>query len=473
MAHEKKNWHPAFIKYIDFILNHQNYKGLPIKNINKGSSSWLASAKTEIGKDRIIWCEEKARQLGMIVEPGVYAKVMLDIHPTKWKVCQICGKKMSLYYHYPNANFVKSIKSTFNIECSKVEHISDIWETLLQHNFDHDIIAAFMIKQGALILNPCSTSKTEIIANLENVCRNNGKALLGPGAMSNFPDRFDGFHSYNRCCRSIQDKGRSKENLKSYTKDRRAYEHWSGGNIQAANQFMGSPFFKDKSADHVGPISLGFIHDPRYLQLMERRENSSKRDRLLFTDIEKIIEIEKRTKICPMSWYSNLIWEHIRNNYKNNKKLISSLYRNALKQNMSNYMCVLSYIYNNCPSKGEIFLNETLLEPTYDYFKYLYEFNDLGEITSRSDRHFTKQTQGETKRYNRVALQSLKHYENKDNRNIKPNLTVDEKVMLVNLCDRISRGVSSLCCKKELVVLIETIEKRIIALLKKKEDVKL
>lgn len=108
--------------------------------------------------------------------------------------------------------------------------------------------------------------------------------------MSYFPDRYDGFHTYNRCCRATQDKGRSKENLKSYTKDRRAYEYWSDGNIHAANQFMGSAFFDGTSADHIGPISLGFVHDPRYLQPMPGGDNSSKRDRLQIVGIESIID---------------------------------------------------------------------------------------------------------------------------------------------------------------------------------------
>lgn len=47
---------------MDMIVNHPNYKGLPIKK-------------------------------------------KLAIHPTKQKVYQICGKSMSLYY-YPNANFL-------------------------------------------------------------------------------------------------------------------------------------------------------------------------------------------------------------------------------------------------------------------------------------------------------------------------------------------------------------------------------
>lgn len=45
-------------------------------------------------------------------------------------------------------------------------------------------------------------------------------SMLGPGAMSNAPDRLDGFHTYDRCCRPTADKGRSKENLASYSTDR-------------------------------------------------------------------------------------------------------------------------------------------------------------------------------------------------------------------------------------------------------------
>lgn len=151
-----------------------------------------------------------------------------------------------------------------------------------------------------------TSEKDDIIDALEYACRKGNKKCLGPGAMSNFPDRYDGFHTYNRCCRATQDKGRSKENLKSYTKDRRAYEYWSDGNIHAANQFMGSSFFDGISADHIGPISLGFVHDPRYLQPMSSGDNSSKRDRLQVVDIERIIETEQRTGVYPMSWQSTL-----------------------------------------------------------------------------------------------------------------------------------------------------------------------
>lgn len=465
MAREEREWHPKFIEYMDFIIQHPNYKGLPITKKSDGSWSWFATKKTQIGKARIAWCENKAKELGFPIEPGVYANVMREIHPTKWKVCQTCGHSMSIYYHYPSANFLKALKKEFGVEYTEVDHIADIWDDLLSRGFSNNKIASFLIKKGELDLNAKTSSKDEVIYELESVCRNKGKKILSPGAMSNFPDRFDGFHTYNRCCRALQDKGRSKENLKSYTKDRRAYEYWSDGNIHAANQFMGSPFFNNISADHIGPISLGFVHDPRYLQPMSGGDNSSKRDRLQLDDIEKIIETEKRTNVYPMSWYSKLIWEYIKKNYSTHKSLISGVYRDALKQNMSNFMYILWYILEHCNQDGEHFLEEALLKPNYDYFQYSYTFNELGEIVSINPRHFTDRNQYETERYKRIAFESVYDYNEKENRNIKAKLIDNEQRMLNKLCQEISSGVPVEQCKKLLIELMEVIQKRIISTL--------
>ena len=87
----ERNWHPNFIKYMDFIINHPNYKGLPIKQ-SENSYGWIAPAKGEIGKQRKEWANKKAQELGIKIEPGCYQKVMYTIHPTKIKACQICGR---------------------------------------------------------------------------------------------------------------------------------------------------------------------------------------------------------------------------------------------------------------------------------------------------------------------------------------------------------------------------------------------
>lgn len=461
MSRTKREWHPDFIKYMEMIVNHPNYKGLEITKKKDGSYRWLAPKDSVEGQKRIEWCERKAKELDIEQAPGFYAKVMLQIHPTKWKTCQTCGRVMSLYYHYPNYHFVNAINKKFNSSFTSCDHISDIWEKLISHGVSPKEISAFLIDKGGLSLDAKTASKEEIIGELEYICREGNKNLLGPGAMSNFPDRFDGFHSYNRCCRSKQDKGRSKENMKTYTNDRRAYEYWSDGNIYAANKFMGSKFFKGTTADHIGPISLGFVHDPRYLQPMPGGDNSSKRDRLQFEDIEKILVVEKRTGVYPMSWYSKEIWEYIKKNYKNNREKVAGPYRDALKQNMSNFMFVLYTILENCGEKGKEFLTSAFLSPKYKYFDYNYTFNKLGEYKT-TPRHRTARSNGEFDRYKRIAIQSVYDYNDKANRNINNNLSKDEKMLLNSLCFKIGELNSYNVFKEAVEYLMYHVQHRLI-----------
>lgn len=467
MAQNEKQWHQRFVKYMETIVNDSNYKGLSIKKKPDGSYAWIATAKSNIGQQRIDWCITKAQDLNFIVEhesyPGMYADVMLEIHPTKWKVCQICGKAMSLNYHYPNANFLKSLNKRFNSNFSDCDHIDDIWDELLNQGIRKIDIASFLISKGSLSLDPQTSDKCEIVDALEYTCRKGNKKCLGPGAMSNFPDRYDGFHTYNRCCRATEDKGRSKENLKSYTKDRRAYEYWSDGNIHAANQFMGSGFFDGTSADHIGPISLGFIHDPRYLQPMPSGDNSSKRDRLQIIDIESIIETEQRTGVYPISWQSKLIWEFIRTNYSTHPDKVPTIYRDALKQNMANFMFILLSIVEDSPNNGEEFLVSAFIEPNYEYFKYSYKFNEHGEIIDTIDRHYTDRNQHETDRYRRIAIEAVYDYSEKDNRHNKHNLNANEIETLKFICSKIEAGESVCNCKQLVINLVEAIQNRIIS----------
>jgi Alw26I/Eco31I/Esp3I family type II restriction endonuclease len=461
MAKQERAWHPRFILYMNTIINHPNYLGLTIDKKADGSYSWIAPAKSITGQARIQWCQNKARDLGIPVQPGVYADVMLAIHPTKWKVCQTCGKEMSLYYHYPNHNFLNGLNRTFGTKFTHCDHIGNIWTTLVTNGILSSIIANYLIDKGGLDVSPFD-NKHKIIDALEYACRKGNKTCLGPGAMSNFPDRYDGFHTYNRCCRASQDKGRSKENLKSYTKDRRAYEYWSDGNIHAANQFMSSDFFSGTSADHIGPISLGFVHDPRYLQPMPSGENSAKRDRLLLEDIEKIIMTERRTGVYPMSWYSKLIWEHIKRHYSTNMHKISDVYREALKQNMTNFMFILWTILDKCPINGEAFLVKVFLSPNFTNFDYSYQFNELGEIVHQTSRHHTVRNKDEAKRYHRIAIESVYDYIDKDNRHVNPDLIPSELSFLLDICNSINSGTNISIVKLKVEELIKVIQNRII-----------
>ena len=149
--------------------------------------------------------------------------------------------------------------------------------------------------------------------------------------------------------------------------------------------------------------------------------------------------------------------------YKTHHNLISSTYRDALKQNMSNYMFILFCILDNCSSNGEIFLEQALLEPNYKYFNYSYSFNKLGEIVRKEDRHFTGRNEKETERYKRIAFEAVYEYNDKENRNTKPYLSTSEIQLLNNLCRNIANGSPVFSCKSALIQLVEIIENRIIS----------
>ena len=446
---------------MDSIINHENYKDLQINKKADGNFQWIATAKSQTGKARKLWAKEKAKELGIPDKPGVYAKVMLAIHPTKEKVCQICGKKMSLYYIYPNKNLVKKLKKEFNYDSNIYLDLYQICDELLSQGISELKIRSLLCSQFKIPTSDTSLSLNEIISIAEEKCRVNGMRALGPGAMSNFPDRYDGFHTYNRCCREIEDEGRHPDNMRTYNKDRRAYEYWSDGNIHAANKFMKSSLFKGVSADHIGPISLGFIHDSLYLRPLKIKPNCEKRDRLSKKDIDSIIQIELETHVSPISWFSSEIWEHIKNHYEQFPNKIED-YRILLKQNMSNFMEVLWYICNFEDCDGKYFLTHYLLVPKFDYFKFNYTFDELGRIKSQKLRKVTATSRKELDRFIRISFQSVEDYHSKDNRNIKNNLTKEDYSILDKICRLIAENKTSEEAFALLQDLMKTIQCRLI-----------
>lgn len=387
---------------------------------------------------------------------------MREIHPTKYTTCQICGRSLSIYYYYPNKNTLTNIEKTFGKTYSIIDHISNIWDDLVDNGYSDTELGKYFFNKCGIKDNPSNLTKDEIIDKLEYSCRVDGKALLGPGAMSNAPDRFDGFHSYNRCCRKKEDRGRWDSNMDTYNQDRRAYERWSDGNIHAANKFMKHKIFNGASADHIGPISLGFIHDPRYLQPMAGNQNSSKRDRLSLDDLNKIVEIEKRTGVFPVSWYAKKIWEFIKSNYKEHPDKIETIYRDAMKQNMINFMHLLYKIIIGSGEIGKNLLAEFFLAPNYKYFEYDYEFNDLGDIIKQTPRHRTKRSKGDKDRYKRIAIDSVIEYVEKENRNLKPTISTLNLDRIQHIINQINESAHKELIKQEIIETMDSIQDDII-----------
>ncbi|MCD8801641.1 hypothetical protein K1Y24_06670 [Mammaliicoccus sciuri] len=428
--------HPNFISYMEDIVKHPNYYGLEISRKKDNNLKWVTTKKTETGKNRIKWAIEKASELGFENSKKIYADVMLKIHPTKKKVCQCCGETMSLYYLYPTQSLVKLLNKEIGYIFDKYDTIFNI---LTKHKEDEKKILNILIKKAKMKELEHEYDMTKIIWLIEEQCRNNGKKIFSPGAMSNFPDRFDGFHSYNLCCRKDKDKGRNPKNMATYTKDRRAYEYWADGNIVAANSLMGNKdIFITDSADHIGPVSLGFIHDPHYIEPLSRSENSSKRDRLTNDSLDKIISIENSTNILPVSFFAKEIWHFIKDDYQNTNKIFNvEIYRQMLKENMINFMESLSFLLSsNKKVEIEKFFDEYYFKPKYNkYFKFKYLFDDTGKVIKSIPRKVSDANKKEYSRFIRISYDSIIDYKLKSdtNRLIKPSISPKNLKLLSDL----------------------------------------
>jgi Alw26I/Eco31I/Esp3I family type II restriction endonuclease len=233
--------------------------------------------------------------------------------------------------------------------------------------------------------------------------------------MSNAPDRFDGYHTYNLCCRSVQDTGRHKSNLNRYGEDRRVYENWSDGDWKAASWLMKIFNRHGLSPDHIGPLSLGFAHRPKFNPLT-RAQNSAKNNRMSFSDIKLLLDDEKKGEIV-VSGHSKYIWDKLKSSIKNDQDALklSKLMRLHLHQ----ILTILSEIHK----RGyKAFLVRYFLHP--EYANYSIEFLGFdpsnGSYKEMIKKIGTKkQYSNNAKRYIRKSFDVLKKYRIVKKRNTK------------------------------------------------------
>ncbi len=250
-------------------------------------------------------------------------------------------------------------------------------------------------------------------------------SLLSPGAMSNAPDRFDGFHSFNKCCRGKADTGRHKTNLKSYSTDRRVFEFWSEGDWIAADRLMGlvkSVLIKEAcadggggppTADHIGPLSLGFCHRPEF-RLLSKIANSAKNNRMTLSDVQHLRTCEKKG-INVVSWYAKPLWDLRKESVDSGEKAlrISKL----LRDNQRNAMRILC---------------EMFAEKKYSFLIFLLELGyadrNVGFLKLRAENYITcydriitrprktKYSAEQKARRIRIGFEALRTYKEKSNR---------------------------------------------------------
>jgi Alw26I/Eco31I/Esp3I family type II restriction endonuclease len=431
-------WHPEFIRYMEFIANHETYAGMPDAFTEGKKIQWEAPSNRGSGKykdthqKRREWWRIKALSVGIDPESTKWiSRTARQIHPTLKKPCKRCGRVMELRYVYPSNTLLQRLKKVGYVDESfpiePFERIADLVTRLVE------VLGDSVFSNLPDILRTSEISPPSLEPNLESWLDWIEKeyipqepSILSPGAMSNAPDRFDGFHSFNQCCRSTADKGRSQSNLKAYTTDRRVFEYWTEGNWIAADRLMGQirANFSNElcfnghsgpcSADHIGPLSLGFTHRPEF-QLLCKSCNSAKNNRMSQREVVYLKEVEAKGE-SVISWHSKALWDFSKEKVSDDEKALRL--SKLLRDNRHTLMSILQKIAD----AGDFTFLATFLE--LEYAEHKVEFVNL-----RVENHITKFDQitdspRETKyvdeqkaRRCRVAFESLQDYFRKESRN--------------------------------------------------------
>jgi Alw26I/Eco31I/Esp3I family type II restriction endonuclease len=243
---------------------------------------------------------------------------------------------------------------------------------------------------------------------------------LSPGYMANPPDRLDGFHDYCVACRAKNDPGRSDENLRSYQRDRRAFEWWAEGDWMMANDLFNSAGkgacaicgtrVDRVSPDHVGPLACGFKQLPLFIPTCKPC-NSSKNRRMRLRDVQLLIDYEKRTGDSAASWHVRGVWEK-------GKTLVRT---DADASELSAHMRAVLDCYLRCLfallNAGHARFLATLLNPTYAYYDHAFIDLDASTLRFREVRKTENRSayrDSLARRSLRIAFEELVEYARKE-----------------------------------------------------------
>lgn len=418
MAKEDRKYNKKFVEYQKYIIKHLAYDGMPMPSTQSKNIPWVAPGASRLGKAREEWWNKKKLELqnkNLLLGDPKISDTARFIHPTKYKPCQTCGRSLSIEYIYLNTNGFKKIVKIF----PKI--------TINEFSEIREVIEAIKKEYGKIGLNNFVKNFNLglvrlTVLEIEKIFRKEKISLLSPGVMSNAPDRLDGFHSYNRCCRSKEDKGRSRENLSRYGEDRRAYENWADGDWKAASWLMKEFAKNNVSADHIGPISLGFCHTP-FFTPMSKQENSAKNNRIRLTDVKKLIDLESRGNQI-ISWHTRPVWDRLKNSINSDEGALKL--SKILRRHLHRVLLVL----NELKERGNELFLKSLLNPEYAFYSIkVIGFNPLnGKYTKiEKTRGAITQYSRNAERYIRIAFESLEQYKIKDNRKLADINEVDLK----------------------------------------------
>lgn len=421
MNRQERRLHDNFVDYQNFIVNHKNYKTLPNKFNSRGEITWVKVKD----KERTLWWDTLKSKMKLPDR----ASVAREIHPPElkgMKPCQVCGEYLNINYRYLNSNAFKQIQ----------ELVPEIKENRLKYSLEDlaNIIKNHGSAESFTLLAKFLGTNDFQFSDIPNNLKDIKLTYLSPGVMSNAPDRLDGFHTYNACCRGEQDTGRHKSNLARYSQDRRAYENWADGNWRGANRLMGMYAsnsievrcpgcnkIEKMTADHIGPISLGFCHRMKFKPLCNSC-NSSKNNRMTLEDVKHLIKDERKGEKV-VSWHSKFIWDKMKFQVRTDNDAIKL--STIMRKNLHYVLTVFSLITEN---QGESFMMRYL---NTEFAKFDYDFTQFNPLTGEfKAKQFTvdsKNTQSNAERFIRVSFESLNEYSTKENRR---NLPITNKSTL-------------------------------------------
>lgn len=419
---------------MNLIVDHPAYTDMPCTRDEAGKIDWsIPSNRKEGSKNwngnarRREWWREQARAREIALVGNWLSTTAKRIHPLQKKPCQTCGRWMDLRYVYPNATLLRYLNSKLSEDAQLAElDFMDIFEVvdhLVEQLGFNEARAALGKKFPAVALGSSSKEIKEI---LEDKIVPTEPRVLSPGAMSNAPDRLDGFHSYNKCCRGRQDTGRSTTKLRSYTVDRRAFEQWCEGDWSAANFLMGQVGFGTcatcgrearLSADHIGPISLGFAHSPHFAAVCVSC-NSGKNNRMRLVDVQRLLALEESVEGSEtlVSWQAKALWNRCKGDVRSDEDAL--LLSRLLRANQHLFLTVLAEI----AARGMPDLLIPLLDPGRAGERV--EFVGLDPATldyERIERSPRQETYARSQgaRMVRIAFDALGDYATRGRRNVR------------------------------------------------------
>ena len=411
---KNKKLHINFIEYQKKIINHPNYKDMPDLYNNDGSIRWIVTKNSEIGKKREKWWRNKKKNL--IKEGVIFPNneqlhpVCLYLHPTKKKIDSTTGIEWDIRYVYPNKNTLKKINKFFD-KSYQLDNELTIFKILDEIYDNKKFYLINKIFPGVNCKESLENIKEFINKEFVNKFQ---RGLLSPGAMANPPDRLDGFHNHCLGMRSTEDSGRSKSNLQKYGEDRRAYEYWTDGDWKLSAWLMKEFNKHGLSADHIGPISLGFSNRPSF-NPMSARDNSAKGNRLTLADFNQLINDEKNGDKV-VSWHIEPLWNKVKSKIKIQCNTDARKLSKLMRQNLHYNLIIFYELYSN----GFKDFLESFLNPSYAFYNHKFKkFNKkTGEYEVLSKKGSITQYKNNAKRYVRKSFEYLKKYKKIENRKL-------------------------------------------------------